>query len=63
MPRKPTVRLKKDMVRSEGNGGVAYIPTWITTCSRCGPISRNWSWPSAKDVRRAHIAKHARQLP
>jgi hypothetical protein len=65
MPRlaKPKVKLVKEMVRSVGNGGVAYLPTWITTCSRCGPISRNWAYPQARDVRADHIRKHAQRSP
>jgi hypothetical protein len=58
LPRKPKVKLRKEMVRSVGNGGVAYIPTWVTTCSRCGDISRNWNYTSARDVRKAHIDLH-----
>jgi hypothetical protein len=58
-PARPKVKLRKEMVRSVGNGGVAWLPTWIITCNRCGDISRNWAYASARDVRAAHIRKHA----
>ncbi len=50
-PKLPKVRLVKEPV----NG----LPTWVTVCARCGPVSRNWAHGPARDVLAAHRAKHA----